>query len=95
MNFTLNFNITIDQTSRDLVGRNINATGTKFCNCTELQCTLPPGSGGGGSFVQNQIFYIVIGSIVGVIVLVIVVTFCYHCAMVRNWFLKRRDDTEE
>ena len=81
----------------DLGGKGFNVTGSKYCNCSVLQCNQPTDPGSGGeSIVGNQVFYIIVGSVVGVIVLVIVVTFCYHCAMVRNWFLKRRgEDTEE
>ena len=99
VNFTLNFRFTsvaIDSLEY-LRDRGFNVTGSKYCNCSVLQCDQPSSPGSGGdSFVGNQIFYIVVGSVVGVIVLVIVVTLCYHCAMVRNWFLKRRgEDTEE
>ena len=99
-NFTLNFkfiSVGVEDGLGDLLSRSLNVTGQIFCNCSVLQCNQEtnPGSGG-GSFVENQVFYIIVGSVVGVIVLVIVVTFCYHCAMVRNWFLKRRgEDTEE
>lgn len=99
VNFTLNFEFTtaaVDGLSH-LQDRGFNVTGSKYCNCSVLQCNeqSTPGSEG-DSFIGNQIFYIIVGSVVGVIVLVIVVTFCYHCAMVRNWFLKRRgEDTEE
>jgi hypothetical protein len=99
VNFTLNFQFTsiaVDGLEH-LLNRGLNVTGSKFCNCSELQCNQEstPGSEGDSLF-GNQIFFIVVGSVVGIIVLVIVVTFCYHCAMVRNWFLKRRgEDTEE
>ena len=99
VNFTLNFRFTsVAVNGLDhLENSGFNVTGSKYCNCSVLQCDQLSSPGpGGDSFVENQIFYIVVGSVVGVIVLVIVVTFCYHCAMVRNWFLKRRgEDTEE
>ena len=97
--FTLNFNFTSAAVGglEALQGMQFNVTGTIFCNCSVLQCNQQPTPGPEGeSLFGNQIFYIVVGSVVGIIVLVIVVTFCYHCAMVRNWFLKRRgEDTEE
>ena len=99
VNFTLNFEFNsaaVDGLDA-LQGRGFSINGSIFCNCSVLQCNQQPTPGPEGeSLFGNQIFYIVVGSVVGIIVLVIVVTFCYHCAMVRNWFLKRRgEDTEE
>ena len=95
VNFTLSFTITLDETGdfSELVHQSINATGFKYCNCTEITCNQSPGPK--LSIFENHVFYSVIGSVVGIILLVVLVTFCYHCAMVRNWFLKRRNDTEK
>ena len=99
VNFTVNFQFTtaaVDGLGH-LQNQGFNLTGSTYCNCSILRCNEQPSPGGeSDSLFGNQIFYIVVGSVVGIIVLVIVVTFCYHCAMVRNWFLKRRgEDTEE
>lgn len=44
--------------------------------------------------VNNEIFYIVIGCVGGVILLVIMVTVLYHCIMLGMW-VKRRSQDEE
>ena len=86
-NFTLNFKFTSAAVEglEALQGMQFNVTGTIFCNCSVLQCNQQSTPGPEGELLSgNQIFYIVVGSVVLIIIVitigmvVIVVTFCYY-----------------
>ena len=87
VNFTLNFEFNsaaVDGLDA-LQGRGFNLTGANYCNCSILQCNQQSTPGPEGeSLLGNQIFYIVMGSVVLIIIvivvglIVIVVMFCYY-----------------
>ena len=89
MNFTLTFQFTSVAVEglEALEGMGFNMTGAKYCKCSVPQCnqqSTPEPEGEGESLLGNQIFYIVLGSVVLIIIVitvgmvVIVVTFCYY-----------------
>ena len=94
MNFTLNFKFTSAAVEglEALQGMDFNMTGAKYCNCSVPQCNQhqstpspePEGEDESPSPSGNQIFYIILGSVVLIIIVitvgmvVIVVTFCYY-----------------
>ena len=84
--FSQTFTFTFDRDIKTSVIFN----GTIDCNCTDSNCNRPSEEGLG----QNTIFYIVIGCVGVLIVLVIVVTVFYHCVLVGTW-RKNRTSSDE
>ena len=91
---TVKFKITYAFQDEDLQGLEIVIRGTKFCNCSSCPTNNPTGSRSDEGL-NNDVFYVVIACVGGLIVLVVVITVLYHCIMFGTLVYRRRKEQIE